>query len=518
MKRILFILFVWSWLGAGAVEINVLKYKPKPDGKSYCTKALQQAIDDCSAAGGGTVIVPDGVYLTGAIWIKDNVELRLSKQARLLGSTRSSEEAGDYPKGTPALINFNGVRNAALTGFGTVDGQGGDPVFDLGDNAEFKGKGRRFNNIRVYKSKDIRIEDVTLTAPGTWTLRLLQSEDIQVRGVKIYSFSNHNNDGIDIDARNVVISDCIIYSEDDALCFKSDSRSRNYIVENVTVTNCILATNCNAIKFGTSGWAGFRNIAITNCAIRRAPTHNVKDRTNFTGITNPASCEMGIALEMVDGGMMENITISNIVMRGIMTPIFVRLGARKGEVRHLKNVLISNVTAESEGFMSSSITGVPGHKVSGVTLRDIVINSMGKGTEAYALKPMPEKEAAYPQNNMFGYTTPSHGLYIRHAENITMENIQLFTQAPDMRPAIIMDDVENVWLNNFQGETPAGEMPFVKINDGQRIRISGFRQQTGAPRLFLEATGTSSSILLRDNELNGVKQPVKAADGVVTSR
>ncbi len=515
MKKILLGIYLSISFSAMAVDISVKDYKPKANGVNYDTKAIQTAIDDCHKAGGGRVTVPDGTYLIGAIWLRDNVELHLSKTATLVASTRSSADFGDYPVGVPALVNFDKVKNASLTGFGTINGQGDDPVYKLGDNAEFKGKGRRFNLVRVSYCTNIRIRDISLVNSQTWVLRLLKSDGIQVCGVKINSFANHNNDGIDIDSRNVVISDCIIYSEDDALCFKSD-RSKTDFTENVTVTNCILATNCNAIKFGTSGMAGYRNISITNCVIRRAPMFNVKDRRNIKGITKPNSTEMGIALEMVDGGIMENINISNIVMSGVMTPIFLRFADRKGEPQYFKNVVISNIIAESEGYMCSSITGIPGHKIEGITLRDIIMRSMGTGTREFAQYPVPEGIKSYPQNVItFGHTMPAHGLYIRHAANITMENIQLYLDAPDERPAIVMDDVENVWLNNFQGGSPEGDQPFIRLNDARKVVISGFRQNGAIPKKFLTVGEKSSDITLRGNDLKNVAQLTEDPNGVV---
>ena len=163
-------------------------------------------------------------------------------------------------------------------------------------------------------------------------------------------------------------------------------------------------------------------------------------------------------------------------------------------------------------------TGNPGQNVNGISLRDIVIRSMGTGTSEYAKKPVPERPDAYAQNNMYGYTLPAHGLYVRHAENLTLENIQLYADAPDVRPAMILEDVSNVRLNNFQGDNPSGELPFMKIIDGSKISISGFRQNKNAPVNFLECVGNSRKIELLHNDFEGVKRVVKAADGAVIQK
>lgn len=483
MKIIVF-LFLFVSLSLSAKQWNIVDYGCDPAGQKTCTQKIQRAINDCAESGGGTVVIPPGIFQTGALFLRSNVELYLSHSARLVASCDNFNEK-EYPEGAKAIINFVNVSNAALTGSGTIDGRGNHYAFAQHDSTGNRKVTRRFHNIIIDNSREILVKDVTLTSPSTWTFKLQKAEEVRIQGIRIYSFATHNNDGIDVIGRNITISDCIIYCEDDAICLKSPETEKDYITENIAINNCILATCCNGIKCGTESHGGFRNISVSNCVINRPPTCNVKDRTGFFGIEKPNTAEMGIALLLTDGGIMENITITNISMQGVMTPIFIRFDSRNNTPRYMKNIVISNVVASSDGYMTSAITGIPGHKVSGITLRDIIFTGMGKGTEEFASLPVKEPIGTYPTNKMFGYTLPAHGLYVRHAENITLENIQLYTRDKDARPAMLFDDVNNLLLNNFQGEMPAGNYPFLRLNDCKDIAISGSRLQgTSRARLI----------------------------------
>ena len=183
----------------------------------------------------------------------------------------------------------------------------------------------------VKDSENFSVENVHMKNSATWTFRIFRSQYVFVRGIKIYAHTNWNNDGIDIDGKNVVVSDCIIDCDDDAVCLKSDDDK--FVVENISITNCIIASNCNPIKFGTASRAGFKNIAISNCIIRAASESNIRNWNSLSWmerycVAKPITGLAGIALEAVDGGFLENVTISNIVMIDIQTPIFIRAGHR----------------------------------------------------------------------------------------------------------------------------------------------------------------------------------------------
>lgn len=409
-------------------------------------RVIQKAIDRLSSEGGGTVIVPAGNFMTGPIEMKSGVELHLEMGARLLGIANidAYENAHTVINGKRlphcGLIYANSQENIAISGPGTIDGQGGDPAFNVG-KADPGGRPMiiLFRNCRNVVVKDVRLEN-----SAHWVQYYTDCEGVRISGVKVYSHCNYNNDGIDIESKDVVVTNCIFDCEDDAICLKGAGRK---LCENVTVSNCVAASNCNAVKLGTGSDVGYRNINISNIAIRAASEDNFRHwSTKLQGVTSPVTVISGIAVEVVDGGIAENINISNISMRDVQTPIFIRMGRRGSncEGSSLKAVTIRGVTAVSESMMSSSITGVPGLRPSDIYLSDIDITSPGGGTAEMGSLEVPEAEDSYPENRKLGCILPSSGLYIRHADNVFLNNVRFHFRSPDERPLIIVDDCENV--------------------------------------------------------------------------
>ncbi len=489
MKFYLAVFLIFLTGFAWADNVNILDFQAVPDGKTLCTEAIQKSIDYCEATGGGTVTVPTGTFLTNTIFLKSHVNLHIQRGAVLLGST-------DTEAFTRAVVYADGIENAAITGQGTIDGQGSKKYYPT--------SGPRHNNIHLYKSKNITVQNVTLINSSSWVFRILQCDGVIVRGVRIYSFTNENNDGIDIDGKNITISDCIIDCDDDAMCLKSDDP--DYLVENVTITNCVIASNCNGIKFGTASHCGFKNITISNCVVRR-PSESVHRHWSerIQGVTSDDTVISGIALEVVDGGFMDQVAISNVSMTGIQTPLFIRLGSRRGRGT-LKNVVVSNITATNESLITSSITGIPGSYVENVLVKDIIFNYIGTGTMKEANAPVPEKEKSYPENRMFGYSLPAYGLYVRHIKNLSVENFTFKLLAPDARPAVVLDDCHNITMTDFDLDTPSEEQPLFRLIQSTNVTLSGY-QSTEPISKFLCAEGeTCSDIKLIGNDFRHVGQ------------
>jgi polygalacturonase len=409
--------------------------------------AIQKAIDKVSRAGGGTVTVPAGCFVTGPIELKSGVELHLEMGARLLGKAdiaayEKAHWVNAEGKRSPhsALIYANSQENIAITGMGTIDGQGGDPAFNVGK----ADPGGRPMIILFRDCRNVVVKDVRLENSAHWVQYYTDCQGVRVSGVKVYSHCNYNNDGIDIESRDVVVTNCIFDCEDDAICLKG---AGDYLCENVSVSNCLAASNCNAIKLGTGSSTGYRNITISNITIRHASEDNFRHwSTKITGVTAPITVISGIAVEVVDGGICENVNISNISMRDVQTPIFIRLGRRGRDCSRskLRGVTISGVTAVSESMMSSSITGVHGLYAEDIYLSDIDITAPGGGTADMASIEVPEAEDTYPENRKLGHILPASGLYIRHANNVFLSNVRFHFREPDARPLIITDDCNNV--------------------------------------------------------------------------
>ena len=221
---------------------NVRDFKAVGDGKAKDTAAIQKAIDSVSAAGGGMVLVPTGVYLCGTIQLRDNVTLHLAEGATILGSTEGSDyvnfAAGGFNRAPLALVLAIKARNIAITGRGTINGQGGS--FPHKDNAP----GRPFG-IKLVDCEDVLIADVRVRDAAAWVIHLLRCERAVVRGVRVWSHANYNNDGLDIDAcSDVAVSQCHFDCQDDAICLKS---TPDRICENIVISDCIASSHCNLI-------------------------------------------------------------------------------------------------------------------------------------------------------------------------------------------------------------------------------------------------------------------------------
>lgn len=444
------------------------------DGVTDNTACLQKAIDDCASEGGGTVSIPAGTYLIRPLELKSNVELRLEQGALLLGSKRLADYDVSFPaeksgmSRSSALIYARGQENVSVAGTGVIDGQGGSETFQFGNDSD--GGPRRPKLLYFAQCKNVRVTDVTLCNAAYWVQHYERCEDVTIRGIKVFSHCNYNNDGLDLDVKNAVVSDCYIDVEDDAICFKSDHPE---FCENITVSNCVAASNCNAIKFGTSSLGGFRNIAVSNCVVHRAKEDNIRHWSKqLKHITADVTVISGIAIEAVDGGTVDGITVSNISMRDVQTPIFIRLGDRRRtfsrRIGTLKNVQISHIVATAESQIASSITGVKGAKVENVSISDVQVSYPGGGTKEMLTRQVPEVEKAYPENRMFGHTLPAAGFYVRHAKNIYFDNVRVAGRAGgEERPVFFLDDVAEAELNRCKGMPPT-DARFIRT-----VRCSG---------------------------------------------
>lgn len=432
---------------AQADDINVADLGVKPGGDKACTELIQKAIDRCSETGGGQVYLPGGIYTVSALCLKDGVELHLSKGTVLQGSTNHPE---DYKAGRGIVVAYK-AKHCAVTGMGMIDGRGWHENFQRYGNNQ----GNRPHAIYFEDCEDVTVKDVRIKNAAWWTLRLFRCDGVRIDNLDIYSHSIVNNDGIDVDARNVIISNCRIDSDDDGICLKSDDR--DFMPENITVTNCIIASNCNPIKLGTSSHCGFRNVTISNCVIHKPSESNVWDWSKEYREIEPGTLTglSGIAIEAVDGGTIENLHFSNISMSGVMTPIFVCLNKRTGIAGSLRNVVFSGITAKAHGIIPCLISGIPEKKIEGITLRDIIVEHIGKGTAEDAAHVLGESEKGYPENRMYGFTNPACGLYVRHASNVTIDNFQVTLKNPDARPVMVMNDVNGIYVEKVKDILPA---------------------------------------------------------------
>jgi polygalacturonase len=398
------------------------------DGRTLATEAVQRAIDAVASKGGGTVWFPAGRYLCGTLRLRSRTRLHLDPGAVLLGSTRLSHYPSHVPKFRSyadtyveqSLIYAEGEEDVGIEGEGTIDGQG----------AAFKGHYKvRPYMIRFINCRNVSVRDVTLRNSPMWVQHYLACDGVAIRDVTVQSRVNANNDGIDIDCCDRVrISGCDISSGDDAIVLKSTA---DRVCRNVTVTNCVLSTACSALKLGTESNGGFENIAVSNCTIYQTRLG-------------------GIAIETVDGGVLDGVSFSNIIMDGVGAPLFVRLGNRARPFREggpkpgmgiMRNIQVTGIQARSAGRTGCAISGLPGHDIENLTLENLRFLFAGGGKKRDGEAPeLPEK---YPEFNMFG-DLPAYGLWCRHVRGLELRNIQLTTAAPDARPPVLFEDVKEL--------------------------------------------------------------------------
>jgi polygalacturonase len=510
LNRILLTLFLLNVLNTSlfAKEYNILNFGAVADTSKLSTEAIQKAIDECNANGGGKVIIPAGHYKTGTIILKSNVDFHLENGAVLYGS----KNLNDYIKLKPGyvslrtqeatiqLIYAENVDNVCITGFGEINGQGsGFKKLTWNDEGI-----TRPHLIRFITSVNVTIENISLKNSGCWMQHYLACEKLQIRGVRVFNRNNFNNDALDLDGcRNVTVSDFISDSDDDGITLKSTSPKP---CENIAITNCVISSRCNALKLGTESNGGFKNISISNCVVK--PSEIIEP--TFFGNTKGAS---GIALEIVDGGIMEGISINNIQIDGTESPIFIRLGNRARSYKKdviienigtLGNISISNVRVKNSGKTGCSITGQPGFPVSNIRLSNIVMELEGGGTMEDLKKEVEEKSKDYPDGNMFG-TLPAFGFYIRHATNISFEGIQMSTKKNDVRPALYLDDINQSIFSKLQIQGSENNEANVWLKNSQDIIIKESVLK-GKSACFVKLDGDkNSNISIVNNLLNGAK-------------
>lgn len=464
-KHTLMLFIGWTFCHiANADQINIVKYGAKNDGKTKNTVAIQKAIDDCSKTG-GTVIVPAGRFVTGTIYLKSNVTLFLEKGATLLGSTDSLDYMPNSPttvrcidthnrngksKKNIALIYAEDQDNIAIAGEGTIDGQGSARQYQRGDNGHDRPK-----LIFMISCRNVVIKDVLLTNSAFWMQDYLGCDGLKIQGIRVVNHANWNNDGIDIDSRNVRISDCDIDSDDDGICLKSYLKDKP--CENVVVTNCVVASNCDAIKMGTPGAGGFKNIAISNCVVRPSAYDNFRHwKATDKFISANASMVNGISVECVDGGNTDGIVIDNITMKGVQTPIFIRVGNRNekmnGDVDRqatMRNIVISNIISDQLSRRTSSITAITGSYIENVKLSHLMFDIYSEGTKEDAEAPVKVKDNSYPSPHSLGASLPAYGFYIRNVKSISINDVQLNTMKGDARYPMVLDDTHYATIVDF---------------------------------------------------------------------
>ena len=472
-------------------EFDVNKYGALGDGKTLDTQAIQSAIDAAAQAGGGVVRLDHGKYLSGSLQLKSHVDLRIETGATLLGSTLLS----DYLNGRDgyALLLADGQAGITITGAGTIDGQGRllaqdvvrrvmsgeikDPMISNRPNENQRPKLIMFSNCR-----HVQVSGVTLKNSACWVQDYDQCYDLVIKDIHVDSTAYWNNDGIDIsDCRHVQVSGCDVNADDDGICLKSETGKSG--CDDVEVWNCKIRSSASAVKFGTASAGGFRNVHV----------HDLHVYNTYRS---------SVALECVDGGLLENVIIENIEAKNTGNAVFIRLGCRKPQnFCGLSHVTIRNIQVEvpagapdagydfagpserlAHNIYPSCIVGLPGFPISNVLFENISITCAGGGTPQHAqasFDKIEERPSAYPECSMFG-ELPAWGFYVRHAEGIEFRNCQLTLKKPDYRPAMIFDDVSKLTIDGLKIGPFSGK-PVILLNKVINYSLKGIRYPSNIP-------------------------------------
>lgn len=473
--------------------VNVRDFGASGDGKAIDTPAVNKAIDHAAARGGGTVYFPAGTYVCFTIRLKSNITLHLDNGATILAAPAPSDGVGGYDHAEPmdpaistfqdfghshwknSLIWGEGLHDIAITGQGLIWGKGlgrGDGKDDWLKDPN--GPGTANKAIGLKNCRNVTLSDFKILEGGWFALLATGVDNMTIDNI----LCDTNRDGFDIDCcKNVRVSNCTVNSPwDDGICPKS-SYALGYprVTENLTISDCLVTGNYQVgsvldgtwkkmppdfakdihgrIKFGTETNGGFRNITISNCIFEDS---------------------RGLAFETVDGGMIEDVTVSNLTMRGIVNaPFFLRLGKRmRGpagrQIGTMKRILIQNVTSSGANLLPSVFAGLTGHPIEDIKLSNIHLHHIGGAPAAMAALNPEENELGYPEATMFG-DLPATGLFLRHMRGVELSNVEVEVAAPDPRPALWMQDVEDVDI--FRLRAPAG--PAFSLNGVRRFRSFG---------------------------------------------
>ena len=484
--------------GAGPV-FDVRAFGATGDGKTIDSPAINRTIEAASAKG-GVVYVPAGTYACYSLRLASSIVLYIDAGAAILAAdtpregTASGYDAAESNAPWEAFQDFGhnhwhnsliwgeNIHDVAILGPGLIWGRGlsrghddaGLPI------AEAPGVGNKA--LALKNCHNVILRDVSMLACGHFAILATGVDNFTIDNLKI----DTNRDGIDIDCcRNVRVSNCSVNSPwDDAICPKS-SFALGYArtTENVSIANCYVTggyqvgalldgsfrrfpegvedhgwQRTGRIKCGTESNGGFKNIAISNCIFE--------------------DCR-GFALETVDGGIIEDVTLTGLTMRNIRNaPLFLRLGARmRGPadipVGSLKRVLISNVTCHApDNDMPSILSGIPDHPIEDVRISECYFLQKGGGTAELAVSQPSERPAEYPEPARFG-PLPAQHFYVRHARNVEFSGVELASVTADARPAFWLGDVDGADLHRVK--LPVSRGAAVMLNDVGGFRAMGNR-------------------------------------------
>jgi alpha-glucuronidase len=459
---------------AGSRFFNVQDFGAHGDGQGNNASAINAAIDACHAAGGGTVFVPSGIYATGSIRLQSNVTLALDSGAvlRALAGAMNPWEPNPHDQGLmdPAYYHWQAsllwgenLQNVKIVGPGTIDGSAlttsSKVPAGVGDKA-----------IALKQCRGVEIRNLKIAQGGHYAILASGCTDVLIDNVTI----NTKRDGIDLmQCRNVVISnsqiDCLRREDgrpaggDDAIKLGSDySLGGVWPSENIVVRDCVLASGCNALQFGSETIGAFKNVRFENIRIL-------------------AAGKAGIGITSNDGSVIENVVCRDITMEQTFLPIFIKLSdvarvpAGAYERGAIRNIRFENITASNCGHpvtgaeMPSVIWGKPGAPIEDIEFRNVSITVKGGGTLQQAALTPAENDARFPKD--LG-ALPAYGWYLRNVRNVRFNGGRFGFDATEPRAAVVADAVDGVVFTGCELQLGGARETAIDLRNGARVTVS----------------------------------------------
>lgn len=470
-------------IAARAADVfNVKDFGAKGDGVTLDSPAINAAIEEAVANGGGQVYLPAGTYLSGSIRLKSNIDLHLSPGCVIKAAPASmkaydeSESFGGFPEYQDgghtyfhnSLIWAEGANNVSITGHGMIDGEG-LTKHDTEKAGIVQGGsiGTGDKSIALKLCRRVTLRDFTVYRGGHFAVIMTGCDLSTIDNLTI----DTNRDGIDIDCcKYMTVTNCRVNTpSDDAIVLKSSyALKKPVLCEHIAVTNCNVTGYecgtlldgtyvpakvgwvCGRFKLGTESNGGYRNISLSNCTFMYSS---------------------GLAFEEVDQGVMENIVVTNITMSHVHHyPIYITTGCRNRGPKEVtrpssaRDIQISNVVADDcDSLCSIIVTGLPEEPVRNVWLSNIRLQFRGGGARELVNKDYREQSTHYPEPKFAGHT-PAYGLYARHVVGLHANDLTFTYADPEYRPAVVLDDVKDSSLRNIDAPTEPGVDKIVQFN------------------------------------------------------
>lgn len=437
-------------------DYRVKEFGAIGDGVHEDTKAVQLAIDTCAKEGGGTVLLEQGNFLCCTLYLRSNIRFVVDASASLI--------ALPVPEAYPTNTHYNryinepdmnacflygeDLENITLEGGGLINGNG--PKFPR------QGGIARPMMIRLLRCKNVHLRDLRLYHSAAWTTAILDSENIWAEGLDIYAQTNFNGDGLDFDgSKNIFVSNCKIDGSDDNICLQASSR--DYPVKNVHISNCTISSICAGIRIGLKSIGDISNVVIDNCI--------------FENIWRE-----GIKIESSEGGRIEGIKASNLIMHNVRRPIYIlcnntiaSLGRTEyPEIGSVEGVTIDNLRVTEDEEMKNThwrfdvdVMGSPifngirvdaeeNHKIRDLTLSNFKIQVVGNVKKEEIPENYPVvldrrySDDEFCSGNYYPNWSRTAFMDIRNVKDLTLYNIRMRANEKDERIPVIIEKCEQI--------------------------------------------------------------------------